>query len=57
MADIPLTVGAAGLFLAGFVGWCAGRRRVSTGFERVPVRTDRSASVVRRGADPLGHSR
>jgi hypothetical protein len=58
MAEIVMILGAAGLFVAGFVAWYTmWHRRMETAFERVPVGTDRSALVVRRGADLPGNSR
>jgi hypothetical protein len=55
MAMITLILGAAGLFVAAFVAWYTmWHRRVATAFERVPVSTDRSALVVRRGAQLPG---
>ena len=47
-----------GAFVAGFVAWYTlWHRRVANAFERVPVSTDRSALVVRRGADLPGNPR
>jgi hypothetical protein len=52
MAEIPVILVAAGLFIAGFVAWYTmWHRRMAAAFERVRVGTDRSAPVVRRGAD------
>ena len=48
----------AGAFVAGFVGWyTVWHRRVANAFERVPVSTERSALVVRRGAELPGNTR
>jgi hypothetical protein len=58
MAEIAAILGAAGLFIAGFVTWYTmWHRRMATAFERVPVGADRSALVVRRGADLPGNKR
>lgn len=58
MAEIVAFLVAGGLFIAGFVAWYTmWHRRMETAFERVPVGTDRSALVVRRGADVPGNRR
>ena len=64
MAEIAAILGAAGIFVAGFVAWYTmWHRRMAAAFERVPVGTARlGASVVmRRGAElrqqPLGPQR
>jgi hypothetical protein len=58
MAEIVAILMAGGLCIAGFVAWYTmWHRRVATAFERVPVGTDRSALVVRRGADLPGNGR
>ncbi|HEX4126722.1 MAG TPA: hypothetical protein VHX67_04000 [Acidimicrobiales bacterium] len=58
MAEITAVLAAAGLFITGFVAWYTmWHRRAATAFERVPVGTDRSVLVVRRGADLPGNSR
>jgi hypothetical protein len=58
MAEIVAFLVAGGLFIAGFVAWYTmWHRRVATAFERVAVGTDRSALVVRRGADLPGNRR
>jgi len=50
MAMITLVVGSVGLFVAGFVAWYTiWQRRAASSFERVPVRTRRSADVVSDG--------
>jgi hypothetical protein len=57
MAVIMLILGTVGVFVAGFVAWYTmWHRRMATAFERVPVSTDRSAQVVRRGAEIPGDS-
>jgi hypothetical protein len=57
MAEIAVILVAAGLFIAGFVTWYSRwHRRMAAAFERVPVGVDRSALVVRRGADLPGDS-
>ncbi|HEX4434358.1 MAG TPA: hypothetical protein VH012_05985 [Acidimicrobiales bacterium] len=57
MAEIAAILTAGGLFIAGFVTWYTmWHRRVANAFERVAVSTDRSALVVRRGADMPGNS-
>jgi hypothetical protein len=57
MAEIVMILGAAGVFVAGFVAWyTVWHRRMATAFERVPVGTARSALVVRRGAEVPGNS-
>ena len=49
MAEIMVILGSVGLFVAGCTAWYAvWHRRVSATFEQVPVRTARSAHVVRR---------
>lgn len=56
MAEIVAIVAAGGIFMAGFVAWYTlWHRRMVAAFERVPVGTGRSASVVRRGADLPGN--
>jgi hypothetical protein len=58
MAEIVVTLGAAGLFMVAFVAWyTAWHSRTATAFEHVPVGSARSARVVRRGADLPGDSR
>ena len=58
MADIVAMVVAGGLFVAGFVVWCTiWHRRMAASFVRVRVGSNRSASVVRPGADPSGTAR
>ena len=58
MADITVTLVAGGSFIAGFVAWYTmWHRRMATAFERVRVGADRSALVVRRGADLPGNTR
>jgi hypothetical protein len=58
MAEITVFLGAAGVFIAGFVTWYTmWHRRAANAFERVPVGTDRSVLVVRRGADLPGNGR
>jgi hypothetical protein len=55
MAEIVAIVGAAGLFIAGFVAsYTMWHRRMAASFERVRVGDDRSARVARRGADLPG---
>ncbi len=50
-------LGAVGLFVTGFVGWYTlWHRRAAAALERVPVGTDRSTPVVRRGAERPGDS-
>ena len=57
MAEIAVAGAAAGMVLAGFVGWYGRwRRRVASALERVPVHPDRPALVHRRGSGPLGDS-
>jgi hypothetical protein len=56
MAEIAVILVAAGLFIAGFVAWYTmWHRRMAAAFDRVRVGTDRSAPVVRRGADLPGN--
>jgi hypothetical protein len=57
MAMIVAILVAGVVFVAGFAGWYTfWHRRMATAFERVRVRDDRSALVVRRGAEfPGGH--
>jgi hypothetical protein len=58
MAEIVMIMVGLGAFVAGFVAWYTlWHRRVANAFERVPVSTDRSALVVRRGADLPGDPR
>jgi hypothetical protein len=58
MAEIAVILGAAGIFVAGFVAWyTVWHRRLATAFERVPVGTERSALVVRRGTEVPGNNR
>jgi hypothetical protein len=58
MAEIVAMLVAAGLFIAGFVLWYSmWHRRMDASFERVRVGPDRSALVVRRGADLPGNTR
>jgi hypothetical protein len=58
MAEITAILVAGGLFIAGFVAWYTlWHRHVTAAFERVPVGSDRSALVVRRGADLPGNAR
>ena len=58
MAEIVLIMAGVGAFVAGFVTWYTlWHRRVANAFERVPVSSDRSALVVRRGADLPGNTR
>jgi hypothetical protein len=58
MAEITAILVAGALFIAGFVAWYTlWHRRMVTAFERVPVGADRSALVVRRGADLPGNTR
>jgi hypothetical protein len=58
MAEIAVILGAAGVFVAGFVAWyTVWHRRMATAFERVRVGTARSALVVRRGAEVPGNTR
>jgi uncharacterized iron-regulated membrane protein len=57
MAEIMFVLGAVGLFVTGFVGWYTlWHRRAAAALERVPVGTDRSTPVVRRGAERPGDS-
>ena len=57
MAEIVMILAAIGALGAGFVAWYSlWHRRVANAFERVPVSTDRSALVVRRGADLPGNT-
>lgn len=52
MAELVAILVAAGLFIAGFMVWYTmWHRRMAAAFERVRVGSDRSALVVRRGAD------
>ncbi len=49
---IVAIVVAGVVFVAGFAGWYTfWHRRMASAFERVRVRADRSALVVRRGAE------
>jgi hypothetical protein len=58
MAEITAILVAGGVFIAAFVAWYTmWHHRVANAFERVPVSTDRSALVVRRGADLPGNGR
>jgi hypothetical protein len=58
MAEIVAILVATGLFIAGFVVWYTmWHRRMAASFERVRVGSDRSALVVRRGADLPGNAR
>jgi hypothetical protein len=58
MVDITVILVAVGSFIAGFVAWYTlWHRRMAAAFERVPVGADRSALVLRRGADLPGTSR
>jgi hypothetical protein len=58
MSEIAVIVGAAGMFVAGFVVCVAlWRRRVATVFRRVPVGTARAVPMVRRRADLPGNPR
>ena len=53
MAEITLIVGSVGLVVAGFAAWyTVWHRKVESSFERVPVRSARSAHVLRQGVDP-----
>ncbi len=54
---MAVMLGLVALFVAGFVGWyMRWHHRMATALERVPVGTDRSAGVVRRGAGLPGDS-
>ena len=59
MAEVSVILGSAGLFIAGFLAWYTmWHRRTATAFERIPVRTARSAGsarVVRPGGDGRGN--
>jgi hypothetical protein len=58
MAEIVMVLAGVGAFVVGFGAWYTlWHRKVANAFERVPVSTDRSALVVRRGADLPGNSR
>jgi hypothetical protein len=58
MAEITAILVAGGLFIAGFVAWYTlWHRRMAAAFERVTIGVDRSALVVRRGADLPGNTR
>jgi hypothetical protein len=58
MAEITAILVAGGFFIAGFVAWYTmWHRRMAAAFERVPVGAERSALVVRRGADLPGNTR
>ena len=58
MAEITAILVAGGLFIAGFVAWYTmWHRRMAAAFERVRVGEDRSALVVRHGADLPGTTR
>jgi hypothetical protein len=58
MSEIAVIVGAAGMFVAGFVAWYAlWRRRVAAAFRRVPVGTARRVPVVRQRGDLPGNPR
>jgi hypothetical protein len=58
MAEITAILVAGGLFIAGFVAWYTlWHRRMAAAFERVAIGVDRSALVVRRGADLPGNTR
>lgn len=53
-----MILAGVGAFVVGFGAWYTlWHRKVANAFERVPVSTDRSALVVRRGADLPGSSR
>ena len=57
MVDISVILVAVASFIAGFVAWYTlWHRRMAAAFERVPVGADRSALVVRRGADLPGNA-
>jgi hypothetical protein len=57
MAEIAAILAAGGLFVAGFVTWYTmWHRRMAAAFERILVGVDRSALVVRRGADLPGNN-
>ena len=50
MVEVMVIAGALVIFAAGFVSWYAlWHRRLAASFERVPVRADRHAFVVRDG--------
>jgi hypothetical protein len=57
MAEIAAILVAVGLFIAAFATWYTSwQRRMADSCKRVPVRTDRSAPFVPRGADLPGDS-
>jgi hypothetical protein len=50
MAEVAVIAGSIGVFVTGFLGWYAlWHRRLASSFERVPVRTGRTAYLLREG--------
>jgi hypothetical protein len=50
MAEVAVIAGSIGVFVAGFLGWYTlWHRRLGSSFERAPVRTGRTAYLLREG--------